>query len=262
MKLTQERLKEVLDYNPETGIFHRLAQRGKRTGYVDRLGYIKIGVDGSSYLAHRLAWLYVYGYFPENFIDHIDRNSSNNRITNLREVSHQCNMRNCKRQSSSSSDIKGVMFRKGLWFASIRVEGKNLHLVSSTSKYLAAKMRYEAELKYGYVTCDMNSEAKSYLEANSPTYDDLATEEAYRNRVALGTRPHNTSGIRGVSWNAAKNKWTVQVPVKGEGKYLGSFESKLKAAEIMYAAELEHGLIKEGCFSSAKKFMDESKNYL
>ena len=113
MKLTQERLKEVLRYDAEgTGMFVRATrQRGCRVGEVvgsfDPFGYIKIGVDAKDYLAHRLAWLYVYGYMSENLIDHINRNPADNRISNLREVSQQCNMRNTGTPKHNTSGVKG-----------------------------------------------------------------------------------------------------------------------------------------------------------
>ena len=87
-QLTQERLKELYSYNPETGEFTHLLSWGKRkrgdvAGYVHptkRYRYIRI--EGKSYFAHRLAWLYVYGKWPEDQIDHIDGVRDNNRIAN------------------------------------------------------------------------------------------------------------------------------------------------------------------------------------
>ncbi len=87
IRLTQERLKEVLSYNPETGIFTRNPgiRGGEKVG-TNSHGYVSIMVDGYLYQAHRLAWLYMEGYMPEQEIDHISRKRDDNRWCNLRVV--------------------------------------------------------------------------------------------------------------------------------------------------------------------------------
>ncbi len=102
--LTQDRLKELLHYCPETGVFTWIKTNGSRgkkgniAGSINPIGYLDIGVDSKVYKAHRLAFLYVEGYFPEYGLDHINRNKSDNRWSNLRQVSQTCNMRNVKKE--------------------------------------------------------------------------------------------------------------------------------------------------------------------
>ena len=100
MKIAQERLYEILDYDSETGIFtwkigRRKCKKDSIAGSLTGEGYWQIKIDNKLYLSHRLVFLYVDGYLPENKIDHIDRNKLNNRRNNLREVSQTCNTRNC-----------------------------------------------------------------------------------------------------------------------------------------------------------------------
>ena len=91
MELTQKRLKELLDYDPKTGIFtwkyaNNNRKAGSKAGYKAKDGYIAISIDSKRYLAHRLVWLFVYGHFPKYDIDHINRIRDDNRIENLQKA--------------------------------------------------------------------------------------------------------------------------------------------------------------------------------
>jgi hypothetical protein len=122
--LTQARLKELLDYNPDTGIFTRKVSRpgfrvGDVAGSLTERGYIKIGIDGKNYSAHRLAWLYVHGKSPDNCIDHINGVRDDNRISNLRDVTSQENSSTVlarKNQadaiSAGKTGVKGVSVQR------------------------------------------------------------------------------------------------------------------------------------------------------
>jgi hypothetical protein len=98
--ITQEKLKEVLEYNNELGTFTWKVSKankikvGSVAGCKNNLGYILIRIDGKIYLAHRLAWLYTHGSFPLNCIDHINQIKDDNRICNLRDVTVSENMQN------------------------------------------------------------------------------------------------------------------------------------------------------------------------
>ena len=115
MSLTQERLKELLKYNPETGVFTRLISNsnatkssiGKPVGFLHPKGYLVVKLDGGSYLLHRLAFLYMTGKMP-NAVEHIDGDLSNNIFSNLREAICLTNKHNCKIQRNNQSGIKGI----------------------------------------------------------------------------------------------------------------------------------------------------------
>ena len=99
--LTREMLHDVLVYNQDTGEFIWGSGRprtGKLAGWTDFHGYRKISISGHEYLAHHLAWLYVFGVLPRHEIDHINGDRSDNRITNLRDVHRKINTQNQRRR--------------------------------------------------------------------------------------------------------------------------------------------------------------------
>lgn len=128
------RLRELLNYDPETGVFYwkqgRMQQQ--KAGTINSAGYVYIKIGGRSgklLLAHRLAWLYVYDVWPGE-LDHIDGNPSNNAIRNLREVTRSENMFNSKVRHDSKTGYKGVSFNKrlGVYHAYIKIDYKRKHL--------------------------------------------------------------------------------------------------------------------------------------
>lgn len=153
--LTHERLKEVLDYDPETGIFRwkkRTSNRvkvGDIAGGDNMNGYIRMQVDGKRHYAHHLAWLYFYGSLPENELDHKDGDGENNRIENLRDATHAQNSQNQPLRSTNTSGHHGVSWSsaRNKWEAYIWKNGKkhNLGLFndksSAAAEYLANKER-------------------------------------------------------------------------------------------------------------------------
>lgn len=129
---TQARLKELLDYDAVTGIFRWRAHRGSAkagavAGAVHKTGYRYIAVDGVSYKAHRLAWVYVYGVPPADLLDHKDRCPDNNAIDNLREATHAENQQNKQVYRNNRSGCKGVSWHAHTkrWRARIQTGGTN-----------------------------------------------------------------------------------------------------------------------------------------
>lgn len=132
--LTAERLREVLYYEPLTGVFRwkvdkaRLAQCGMIAGSVNENGYRHISVDGREYKAHRLAWLHVHGAWPTRRIDHHNGQTDDNAIKNLRTATHSQNLANSRRRRDNTSGYKGVSFFGGKWMANVCKDGINHYL--------------------------------------------------------------------------------------------------------------------------------------
>ncbi len=158
-KLTQKKLRKLFDYDKETGVFTRLIgvsyqhKKGTIAGGFDKsTGYIVIRIAGKLYYAHRLAWLYLYGDFPKNQIDHINHNKCDNSENNLRNTTQGENMKNASKYSNNKSGITGVIWnkREKRWKAWITVDSKQLSLGTHTEFHEAVNARKNAEVLYGF----------------------------------------------------------------------------------------------------------------
>jgi len=170
-KISQNRLKKLLHYNPDTGIFTRIKSSapcvniGDVAGCINVSGYVSISVNGKEYYAHRLAFLYMEGYFPENDVDHINRNSSDNRWINLRHVSRSCNNINSKMDKRNTTGVTGVYWHKQCkrWEAKIGVNKNKINLGRYKNFISAVKSRWNAEKEYNFPNCNSSSSAYLFL---------------------------------------------------------------------------------------------------
>lgn len=143
-----ERLREVLHYDPETGVWtwlKTLSRRkfaGLRAGSVRPDGYRTICVDGRTYYSQRLAWFYMLGEWPEGDIDHKNVTPGDDRWSNLRVADHSKNGANVRLSGANTSGFKGVWWHKqrGYWCAEITMRGKKVRF----SGFKTAQLAHEA----------------------------------------------------------------------------------------------------------------------
>jgi hypothetical protein len=151
------RIREILDYNPDTGDFHwkikptKNTPIGKKAGGVTNEGYGHICYKGKRYSMSHLAWMYFYGKPPSMYLDHINGNRFDNRISNLREATSAENMQNIRKAPKNSSHgFLGTSFdsEKNKWRARIRVNGVKISLgrfntpQEANAAYIAAKRKH------------------------------------------------------------------------------------------------------------------------
>lgn len=179
--ITQKELKRLLHYNQETGLFHWLvdigvnAKRGTVAGTLSSKGYVRIGISGKYYNAHRLAWLYEYGYLPEGQIDHKNRVRNDNWIDNLREASPTCQMQNRTRLKSNKSGLTGICYRSdhNKWRVRITVNYKLKNIGNFDTYIEAACHRLAAEQCLGWARCREVSESAAYVKNNITSHVNL-----------------------------------------------------------------------------------------
>lgn len=147
--ITADQLREILSYDPETGVFTwrkdmgARAKAGNKAGARGGCGYVGIKLLGKSYLAHRLAWLYVYGEWPLQRIDHISGDRMDNRMANIRDVSASVNSQNQKRaRSDNKTGYLGVCEVDGEYVAQIGLRGR----IYKLGRFQAPEMAHAAYL--------------------------------------------------------------------------------------------------------------------
>lgn len=176
IELTQEIVRELLDYNPETGFLYwkkrnikwfedgKVSAKNRQTAWNNRHSgkeaFYTLREDGYKqgylfyipYLTHRIIWLYMTGEWPENDVGHNNHIRSDNRFENLNAETRIENLRNQSIRTNNKTGVIGVCWNKSInkWMSTITVEGRSIYLGSSEDFEYMIKLRKEAELKYGF----------------------------------------------------------------------------------------------------------------
>lgn len=134
---TQEEVRHYFRYDEESGKLYWKNPTSKRTKvdqeitYLNADGYLMVGLKGGLHLVHRIIYLYVTGHwtdYPNELIDHIDRNRLNNKFDNYRLVNHSGNQHNRRLNCNSSTGYKGVTRHRGKYLAQMQVNNKRKYL--------------------------------------------------------------------------------------------------------------------------------------
>lgn len=151
-ELTAECLREILHYDPSTGIFSWKIKTNNRfkfkspAGNVNATGYVHIRIRTKQYKAHRLAWLYTFGVWPKGQIDHINRIRSDNRIANLRDSTAISNSQNRKKAKENPGAYYKPLINK--WESRITINRKQVNLGCFPSAELASKAYLKAKAEF------------------------------------------------------------------------------------------------------------------
>jgi len=156
--LNQETVKRLFNYNELTGELSFVETKGKgkrkdkKVGCLSKMGYLVVWADNKLHQSHRLIWLYYYGCFPKNGIDHINGDKLDNRIKNLRDVTQWENTKNRRKAKNNTSGFNGVWWVASLnkWRARITVNRKLIYLGCFTKKSEAISARKNANIQYGF----------------------------------------------------------------------------------------------------------------
>jgi len=133
MKFTKEYLQQLLEFNPVEGCFYwkisptNSVKIGDKFGHLNTTsGYVEGRIDNKLYTVHRLVWFYSYGYFPK-YLDHVDTDRANNRLSNLRECLPQQNSFNAKLSKANKSGVKGLFYNRQqrTYVATVKVHNKS-----------------------------------------------------------------------------------------------------------------------------------------
>ena len=155
--LSHDYLLSIMDYFPETGkLFWKdglpFKAAGGEAGTLSKYGYVCVEVKGKHYMAHRLAWFYAHKQWPKDQIDHINHNRSDNRMTNLRQVTATENQKNSRMRKNNTSGFMGVSWhkRQRKWLVNIMIDYKHQHIGYFSDFFEACCARKSAERIYGF----------------------------------------------------------------------------------------------------------------
>lgn len=255
-----EYLRECWDYSPETGVLTWLERprehfpslgahngfltrwSGKPAGGLSSIGYLRVGINGTMYLAHRVAWAIHYGEWPDRQLDHINLVRHDNRISNLREVDSSANRLRQVRSLTNTSGFTGVTWdrQRGKWSAQIVFKYQIHNLGRFLDKDDAIAARKAANLRFGF--------AENHGQTNP-----CETQPAEPGRL----KRDNTSGHVGIRRATKSYGWRASIGIAGKLLELGTFETKEEAIAARRAAEIKYGVADRVSYGSGPAILQD-----
>lgn len=249
-KLTQERLRDLLHYDPDTGVFTRTKKVlrcsvGDVAGSTSGDGRLYIGIDGVRHHAHRLAWLYVYGEMPERGIEHINTVRHDNRISNLRLVPDgygeltQSRLHELFAYNAETGELTRKKSRRG-------ADSKDAGWINKIGYHCVCVDRQHVlvhRLIWMYVHGHWPSICIDHINGNRSDNRlcNLRESNNAQNRWNVGSRKDSSSGIKGI-FPTRRGKWAAQICQNGKTFHLGTFTTKDDASAAYQKAALNlHG---------------------
>lgn len=253
-EITQDYVKELLDYNPETGAITWRVDRGKVTkagrpaGCIKKDGQLRLRVDGKDYAAKRVIWLYVHGVFPTTRIKSRDGDILNLRLDNLELTNIKTTLCTAPKPQLAQKDVRRLFYY---------ADGK---LFWGVSKGTRTKIGDEARNtdRAGYMRVGVDGVKYQlhqlvWIYFNGPIPDGLSVDHIDMDRTNnhiknlrlatprqqnqnTGLPKSNTSGHRGVSWHESSKKWMARIRNNGKLQHLGVFDTKEEAAAAYWQA--------------------------
>jgi hypothetical protein len=233
--LTADYVRQILDYDPETGHFRWKARADVRKEWNTRRagkiagapcgphGYWQIRINDRLYLGHRLAWLFIHGEWPAGDLDHRNLRTGDNALCNLRAATASENGQNRALQRNNKSGFKGVSFDKqtGRWRASIKAHG----IVTRLGRFDTPE---KAGAAYAAAASQLYGE---FARVEKPVSDEIAIRLANDAESARKAQSNNLSGFRGVSeWGKNGRRWQARINVAGKRFKIGVYDSPEEAA--------------------------------
>lgn len=249
-KLTQERLKEVLNYDPDTGVFVWVGARGGKAagqaaGCLTKQGHVFIGVDDGVYTGSKLAWLWVTGVWPSKPVHHENKVSSDNRFSNLYMLGSKVPLR---AKPLTAARLREVLsYDKGTgMFTRLAGTSSSRHLIGESLGAPHARCKYSTIMVDG-VRYQAHRLAWLHVKGRWPVmYLDHINRDRYDNRIAnlrectngenlqnMRMKRTNKTGHIGVCFGEAKGTFKAQIGHGGKREHLGTFYS-LESASAAY----------------------------
>lgn len=241
--VTYDEVRKTFDYR-EDGVLiwinpkSRSVKKGDIAGSLRKDGYCQINFRGKFYRRCRLVWIWHNGYNPENYIDHINRNRSDDRIENLREATQRCNLRNTGNKSDNSSGIKGIYFQKSSkkWMARITIDSKDYYIGKSSDFDETVLMRLAVEQCLNWSNCDSSSPAYKYATENNLINQRYSTK-SFTYSIESNICLKNKSGINGVTYSRQHNRWQAYISFENKKVHLGFYKELHNAILARLTAE-------------------------